>query len=141
MVEFALTPRVIPALRRLCGHYRLHDEDVLDNLISSCSVYVDHNVKPDSWAGDSLAHNVLIFVPHSIMELFDLNEQERFSKLLCDDLNRETNEIENEYVKRVATHLADESDNQCKMAIPLSREPHPSPDPLGIWKGKIFDYS
>ena len=50
MAEFALTPRIIPALRRLRRHYGLKDENVLRDLLSSCSVYIDHDVERDSWA-------------------------------------------------------------------------------------------
>lgn len=85
--------------------------------------------------GDSFGHDVLIFVSDDMMNLFDLDEQERFSQLLRDDLNRATREIEDERVRMVAIRSADDSDIQSQMAISVPREPRPDPETAGIWKG------
>ena len=133
MTDYALLPKLLPAFRRLNRHYKSKGETDLCGLLESSRFHFELGTEYDNWNGGTYGHDVLVFVPEASIDLVDLDDQERVSELIRDDLNRVTPEVENEYVRAVYVKLADELDPQYQSAVPLSREPYARPQDVGLW--------
>lgn len=134
MTEFALPPKIIPALRRLRGHYDRKREVDIRDLIDSARVHVVLETEYDNWHGGTYGHDVIMFVPDELMALVDLDEQSRLFERVAEDLNKATPEVQNEYIRAVFIKPEDEADAQCQAAVPFTREPRARPEDVGLWK-------
>lgn len=138
MTEYALTPKILPAFRRLRRHYDNKGEDVLRDIIDSCRIYVETGTDYDNWNGGTTGHDVVIYVPEEVIDLIDLDDQDQLFERLQKDLNKATPEIENEYVRAAFIKIGDETDPQFQASIPFSGEPRAVPENVGLWKDKAL---
>ena len=134
MSEFALLPKLLPAFRRLHWHYKSKGETVLRELLESSRFHFELGSEFDNWNGGTYGHDVLVFVPDEKIDFVDLDDQDRISERIRNDLNKVTPEVENEYVRAVYLKMADEFDPQYQSAVAFSREPHARPEDVGLWK-------
>lgn len=135
MYGFALLPKLLPAFRRLHQHYNRRGEKELCNLLESSRFHYYPETVYDNWNGGTYGHDVLVFIPDDTMDLIDLDDQERISKRIRDDLKKITPEVENEYVRAVHLKMADELDPDYRSAVPFLRKPYARPEDVGLWKG------
>ncbi|MYD94475.1 MAG: TIR domain-containing protein [Chloroflexi bacterium] len=138
MTDYALLPKLLPAFRRLTRHYKNKGETDLCDLLESSRFHFEPGTEYDNWNGGTHGHDVVVFVPPTSIDLVDLDDQERVSVQVRDDLNKATPEIENEYVRAVYVKLADESDPQFRTAVPYSGEPYARPLEVGLWKANLL---
>ena len=134
MSEFALLPKLLPAFRRLHRHYNSKNEPDLRKLLESSRFHFELGAEFDNWNGGTYGHDILMFIPDATIDLVDLDDQDRISERICNDLNKVTQEVQNEHVRAVYLKLADELDPQCQSAVPFSREPYARPEDVGLWK-------
>lgn len=134
MTEFALPPKVLPALRRLRLHYERRGESDLCTIIEASNVYIDTGTEYDNWNGGTYGHDVYLFVPDEMLGLIDLDEQRAILERVREDMNKAIPEVENEYVGAVYVNARFESDPNVQKSIPFSREPVARPQDVGIWK-------
>ena len=133
MTDFALLPKLLPAIRRLCRHYQNKGKTDLRDLLESSRFHFEPGTEYDNWNGGTYGHDVFVFIPEALIDLVDLDDQEHVSKQIRDDLNKVTPEVENEYVRVVYFKLADQLDPQYQSAVQFSREPHARPQDVGLW--------
>ena len=136
MNDYALIPKILPALRRLRRHYENKGDLVLVNIIDSSRVYIEQCTNYDNWNGGTYGHDVFLFVPDEIMDLVDLDEQSSVFARIMDDLNKATPEVENEYVRAVYVKNADDLDPQFQRSINFTGKPQIVPERTGLWKTK-----
>jgi TIR domain len=134
MTEYALLSKIIPALRRLRSHYERKEEVTLRDLIDASSVHIEPNTEFDNWNGGTFGHDVHLFVSDEMMGLIDLDKQAEIFDRVCQDLNKATPDIENEYVRAVHFSPFDSGDPQSQAAIPFTREPRARPEDVGLWR-------
>jgi len=133
MTEYALIPKIMPALRRLQKHYTVKEEYELKEIIDNSKIYIDIATDYDNWNGGTYGHDVFLFIPDELIGLVDLDNQEEIFKRLQQDLNKAIPEVENEYVRVVYVKAADDSDPHYQASISFSREPQLSPQRTGLW--------
>ena len=133
MKDFQLLPKILPALRRLRGHYNNKGETGLGDLIESGRFHIEPETLYDNWNGGTYGHDILIFVPDEKMNSIDLDDQQQLSEQISHDLNKVITDVENEHVNAVHLKLADESDPEYQKAVPFSRRPNPRPEDVEIW--------
>lgn len=134
MTEYALLPKIMPALRRLRGHYDRKGEEELRDLIESSSIHIEPETEFDNWNGGTYGHDVHLFVSDEMMGLVDLDNQAEVLERVRVDLNRATPDIENEYIRAVHFSPADPTDPQSQAAIPFTREPRARAGEVGLWR-------
>ncbi|WP_375203478.1 toll/interleukin-1 receptor domain-containing protein [Hyphococcus sp.] len=134
MSEFALIPKILPAFRRLRGHYDRKGENDLRDLIEAGRVYIEEETEFDGWNGGTYGHDVFVFVPEEMMALVDLDNQDEIFNRVRDDLNKATPEIENEYVRACFLKPIDEGDPQCQAAVPFTKEARVEPRNIELWR-------
>ena len=134
MNQYALIPKIPPALRRLRRHYEIKGDPALVSIIDSAQVYVERCTEYDNWNGGTFGHDVFLFVPENIMDLIDLDQQASVFERLRDDLNKATPEVENEYVHAVYVKISDEMDPQFQASISFTGKPQIIPERTGLWK-------
>ncbi len=135
MSDFALAPKIMPALRRLRGHYDRKNCHDLRDLINASLVYVEFETAYDNWNGGAHGHDVILFVPEEMMALVDLDEQHQLFERIREDINKATPEVENEYVRAVFVKPVDQGDPQCQAASAFTFEPRARPVDTGLWQG------
>jgi len=138
MTEFALPPKLLPALRRLRSHYERRGETELCSIIEACSLYIETGTAYDNWDGGTYGHDVYIFIPEETLRFIDLDEQSVMLKRVQEDLNKATPEVENEYVRAVYVNAQDESDPHVQASVPFSRNPTARPQDVGLWKNNAL---
>lgn len=138
MTDFALPPKLLPALQRLHQHYGRKGEMDLRDLLKSSRFHFELETDYDSLDGGMYGHDVFMFVPEETIDLVDLDDQDRISEQIRDDLNRVNSEVENEYVRAVHIQMVNEHDSKCQSSIPFSREPYARPKDVGLWEGNAL---
>lgn len=131
-------PKMLPALQRLHRHYNKKNEKDLCRLLESSRFNFEWGTTRDNWNGGTYGHDVFMFVPEESIDLVDLDDQDRISELIRNDLDKVNREVENEYVRAVHIKMVGENDPQCQSAIPFSREPYARPEDVGLWKGNTL---
>ena len=101
MTEYALPAKISPAFRRLRRHYEKKQDTILRDIVDSSRIFILEATDFDNWNGGTTGHDVILFVPEEIIDLIDLDDQEKLFERLQQDLNKATPEIENEYIRAV----------------------------------------
>jgi nucleoside 2-deoxyribosyltransferase len=138
MSNYELEPKIIPALRRLRREYDKKDMHDLRDIIDNSHIYVEYGIESDNWNGGTYGHDVILFVPDEMIGLVDLDGQDEIFNRICSDLNKATSEVRNEHICAVFIKLADQSDPQCKTAIPFTDRLVVRPDDVGLWEGNAL---
>lgn len=134
MTEYALLSKIMPALRRLRGHYDRKEEEALRDLIDAASIHIEPATEYDNWNGGTFGHDVFLFMADEKMSLVDLDNQAQILDRIREDLNKATPDIENEYVRAVHLAAFDAGDPQSQAAVPFTREPRARPEDVGLWR-------
>ena len=134
MSEFALSPKLLPAFRRLIRHYNSKGDTELRDLLEASRFHFEFGTEFDDWGDEKHGHDVLVFVPGAMIDFIDLDDENRISERILSDLNEVTQEVQNEYVRAVYLKLADELDPQYQRAVPLSHKHYAPPDDLHLWR-------
>lgn len=138
MSNYELEPKIIPALRRLRREYDKKDMHDLRDIIDNSHIHVEYGTESDNWNGGTYGHDVILFVPDKMIELVDLDKQDEIFNRICSDLNKATSEIRNEHICAVFIKLTDQSDPQCKTAVPFTDRLVVRPDDVGLWEGNAL---
>ena len=134
MTEFYL-PKKLPAYRlRLQAHYSNEDNKLLRDLIGNSYAYVVEETTYDNWNGGADGHDVLLFLQMEELSKVDINNIDNVTQQICEDLNKVSRGIENEFFANVRLELFDENDEKCQRAKPIRSRPDPDADTLSIWK-------
>ena len=138
MSEYVLPNKLPSAFRRLNRTYERRGAADLYRLLSSSRIHIEQGTVYDNWNGGIHGHDVVIYASEPSIDQIDIDDEERIALQICDELNKVTREVENEFVRAVYIKLADGSDTQYQSAIPFSREPLVSPEDVGLWQGEAF---
>ncbi len=138
MSEYALIPKIMPALRRLRMHYKHKEEYNLKEIIDNAKIHIDVATDYDNWNGGTYGHDVFLFIPEELIGLVDLDNQEEIFTRLQQDLNKATPEVEHEYVRAVYVKVADNSDPHYQASVPFSKEAVLSPHRTGLWEENLL---
>ena len=128
-------PRRLPTYRlRLHAHYTNVGNGLLRDLIGNSSAYVIEETTYDNWDGVARGHDVQLFLSLKEISRVDINEIDNVQRNICEDLNKVSSGVPNEFFAKVRLELYDEDDENCQRAKPLHSIPDRDPDRLGIWK-------
>jgi len=133
MTESVLPSKILPALRRLHTHYARKNEEELVTIIDACKVFIKLETAFDGWNGGMDGHDVLLFVPHEVMGLIDLDNQQEIFDRIREDLGKALSNLETEFINAVFINPYDETDREYQAAIPFSLEPRVDPKSTGLW--------
>ncbi len=134
MAEYDLPRRLSTYRLRLHAHYSNGDNTLLRDLIGSSHAYVVEETSYDNWNGGTNGHDVLLFLPMEELSKVDINKIDSVTQQICEDLNKLSASVENEFFTKVHLELFDENDENCQRAKPLQFRPGPDPDSLSMWK-------
>ncbi|TRO90536.1 toll/interleukin-1 receptor domain-containing protein [Glycocaulis profundi] len=136
--DFALVPKILPALRRLRGHYERKGKHDICRLIEESVVYIEPETEFDNWNGGTYGHDVRLFVSDDLMALIDLDKQSELFESIRADLNKVYPDIENEYVRAFSIGPYFEADPEYQAGVPFSMEPIARPEDVGLWRGNAL---
>ncbi|MDE0534433.1 MAG: toll/interleukin-1 receptor domain-containing protein [Albidovulum sp.] len=134
MARFELPRKVWSYCLRLHAHYSNTGESELRDIIGNSRAYVVEETTYDNWDGGTYGHDVQLFL--SMEELFrvDINDVEKLTRRICEDLNKVSKGVPNEFFENVHLELFDDGDENCLRAKPLYSKPAIDADTLSIWK-------
>lgn len=131
-------PRRLPTYRlRLHAHYTNVRNDLLRDLIGNSSAYVIEETTYDNWDGGTHGHDVQLFLPMEELSRVDIDDLDNVARSICEDLNKVSSGLQNEYFANVRLELYDEDDENCQRSKPFHSKPDRDPDRLGIWKTSL----
>ena len=134
MTGFEL-PRRFPTYRlRLHAYYSSGGDDLLRDLIGNAHAYVVEEASYDNWNGGTYGHDVQLFLPMEELSKVDINDIDRVTQRISEDLNKVSGSVQNEFFANVHLELFDENDEVCQRARPLHSRPERNADALTIWK-------
>lgn len=134
MTEYHLPPKLLPAIHRLHSYYKREGETDLRVLLESSRFHFELGTEHEVFDDVFHAHDIVAFVPRTLIDLEELEDRKGESERICDDLNNATREVQNERVRAVYFKPADESDARYQNAIPFKEEPFVDPNTVGLWK-------
>lgn len=134
MIDSALIPKIIPALRRLRLHYQNKEEHGLVSLIEASNIYIEPETAYDNWNGGIDGHDVFLFVPFEMMGLLDLDNEDAIFQRIKEDLGKATPEIQGEFISSLYIKANDSSDHKSQAAIPFTAKPRATPSSTGLWR-------
>lgn len=123
-------------LRRLEIMYRGREEDrLLSEIIINSAILVEEAVSYDNWDDGNYRHNVILYVDEdTIGKISDFDLQENLTSKIIRDLETQTKNIPNEFIKSLWIELADDSNLDYQSSVKFTRQPIVNPDNLTIWK-------
>ena len=134
MTGFEL-PRRLPTYRlRLHAYYSSGGDALLRDLIGNSHAYVVEETSYDNWNGGTYGHDVQLFLPMKELSKVDINDIDRVTQKITEDLNKVSASVPNEFFANVHLELFDENDGICQRARPLHSRTERDADTLSIWK-------
>lgn len=133
MTDYALIPKIMPALRRLRVHYEQQNEPALCKLIECSSVFIEPGTEYDNWNGGTYGHDAYLFVPEELMGLVSLDDQEAIFERIREDLNKATPEVENEYIRAAFVIPEEVADPKFQAAVPFTKRARLEPAQVEFW--------
>lgn len=132
--KFKITSNILSYLRRLEIMYRGREEEpLLREIIINSSILVEEAVSCDNWG--AYGHNVILFVDEdTIGKISDFDLQENLTSKIIRDLETQTKNIPNEFIKSLWIELADDSNLDYQSSVKFTSRPIVNPDNLTIWK-------
>lgn len=132
--KFYLPSKIVIYLKRLQVEYARSGNSLLSEIISSARVFVREEAAYDNWNGGIDGHDVLFFLPVSVLGKIALDQQDDYSKTISGDLNKCTQSVENEFFNTVSFEYEDDNDQEFQQAILVAGRPETNPDSLSFWK-------
>lgn len=132
-MAYELPSRVPGYLLRLWHQYR-RTRPVLHELIAASRVRVVEETEYDNWDGGQHGHDIILYVPISVLAEIDIDDQLAATQEMKEDLRKLSQNIRNEFVGTVHFEVADPSDRHFLASAPFSGRPQIAPDSLTIWK-------
>ena len=133
MTGFELPRRLSTYRLRLHAHYAGADHDLLRDLVGKSHASIIEETDYDNWNGGTYGHDVKLFVPMEELVRVGIDDIDRVTQRIREDLNKLAAGITNEFFANVHLELFDENDEACQRARPLHSRPDPDPDALTIW--------
>ena len=134
MAEFEL-PRRLPEYRlRLHAYYSSRGDDLLRDLVGNSHAYVVEETSYDNWNGGTYGHDVRLFLSMEQLSKVDIDDIDRVTQKIGEDLNKISASIANEFFANIHLEVFDENDEICQRARSLSTRPDRDADTLSIWK-------
>lgn len=134
MAEFNLPKRLSTCRLHLRAHYTNNNNNLLRDLISNSSAYVIEHTTHDNWNGDMYGHDVQLFLSLDELSKVDIDKIDEVARQICEDLNKVTGGIRDEFFSAVHLELYDEDNENCQHARPLDSRSDRDADNLSIWK-------
>ena len=127
-------PRRLPTYRfRLHAYYSSGGDDLLRDLIGNSHAHVVEETSYDNLNGGTYGHDVLLFLPMEELSKVDINDINRVTQRISEDLNKVSASVPNEFFANVYLELFDENDGICQRARPLNSRLERDADTLSIW--------
>jgi hypothetical protein len=135
MSKYILPSKVYSYLRRLLLNYEHSGPRELAAIIKHGRVAVDIDKNRSWYNGDDIVgHDVVIFLPPSIIAPISISQQGTVCSRLREDLRECASSISSEYINAVRLELEDENDWLDQTAQTLSAKPPVDPGTLSFWK-------
>jgi len=136
--KFYLPSKIVSYLKRLQIEYSTSGNKLFSEIIGSARVFVREEASYDSWNGGTYGHDVLFFLPLSILGKIELKKQDEYRQAMREDLNTCAQAVENEFFSGVSFEYEDENDPECQKSVSIMGRAAANPDTLSIWKaGRI----
>jgi hypothetical protein len=119
--------------KRLELEYTRTDHTRLLDIISSARVEVIEEASYDNWNGGTFGHDVILYLPASVIGELGFEWQKQLGDTICEDLNKCAGSINNEHFNAVHLELADDSDPGYQRAVNLAQQPQLNPDTISFW--------
>lgn len=130
---YSLPSKVGVCLKRIDLEYKRSKKETYRTIIASARVAVVENTDSTDWDGGATGHDLILFLPESILHDIALGEQNEIGNVICSDLNS-AHSVFREYFNKVRLELSDETDPMYLGALPASQSPPASADLLNFWK-------
>ena len=134
MAGFDLPRRLSTYRLRLHAHYAKVGNNLLRDVIGNSSAYVIEETTYDNWDGGTYGHDVQLFLLMEELSKVDIDDIDTVARNICDDLNKISRSVQNEFFANIHLELYDEDDENCQRAKPLHSRPDRDVDSLSIWK-------
>lgn len=135
MAGHILPAKVGGYLRRLTLTYGGAGQSFLRELVDRSRFYVREATSIDTDFGEtSFGHDVVLFVPLSVLGSVSLNDDETLRERIRSDLNKCANAVPSEYIRAVGLEAEDEYDIEFQGSRTVSGAPATSPESLAFWK-------
>lgn len=114
-------PKEIPgSLKYLAKLYEKRGDDLLKQILRSCSFWIEKEYSYDNWNGGTYGHRLYLFLPENILLNIDSNNsREELEKTLNEALNNYFKSVDNEFIDGVCFRLASSSVSNFDNAIKL----------------------
>jgi hypothetical protein len=132
--KYYLPPKIGNYLKRLELEYSRTDRTHLLEIITEARFEVVEETSYDNWNGGTYAHDVILYLPPSIIGELSPDWQKQLGDEVCVDLNKCTGSVSNEGIRLVHLELADEGDPRYQRSVNASKQPETNPDTLSFWK-------
>ena len=132
--KFYLPSKIISYLKRLQLEYDRSGDSRFTEIIQAARVFVREGSAYDNWNGGTYGHDVLLFLPVSVLGNIELANQAEYSKSISSDLNKCAQSVDTEFFNTVSFELEDENDPEFQQSFSVSARPEVNPDTLSIWK-------
>ena len=106
---------------------------MLRNLIGNSHAHVVEETSYDNLNGGTYGHDVQLFLPMEELSKVDINDIDRVTQRISEDLNKVSASVPNEFFANVHLELFDENDAICQRAKPLNSRLERDADTLSIW--------
>ena len=73
----------------------------------------------DNWDGGTHGHDVQLFLPMEELSRVDIDDLDNVARSICEDLNKVSIGLQNEYFANVRLELYDEDDENCQRSKPF----------------------
>lgn len=131
--KFYLPSKIVSYLKRLQIEYKRSGNTLFSEIVGSSKVFIREETVYDNWNGGTYGHDVLFFLPNSVLGKIELTKQDAHRQAICSDLNVCAQAVENEVLKDVFFEYEEEDDAEYQQAISLADRPQINPDTLSIW--------
>ena len=134
MAGFELSRKLSTYRLLLHARYSQIGNNSLRDIVGNSLAYVVEETTYDTFDGELFGHDIQLFLSKEELSKMDYNEFESNARTICDDLNKLTKSVQNEFFANVHLELLDENYENCQRAKPLHSRPSIEADTLSIWK-------
>lgn len=133
-VQFFLPSKLGSYLRRLEIEYRRSGSELPHEIITSARYFIREGVAYDNWNGGIHGHDLVLFLPETIIEKISLADQETIANQIKEDLQICAKGIENEFLNETLFELVDQGDAEFAKSVPFSNRVTAAPDQISFWQ-------
>ncbi len=107
-------------------------QDTLPEIIDTARIFVREGVESSDWDGEG--HDLLFFLPPSVLKKVSIYDQDEYEGTIRVDLNKCASSVRNEFINEVFFEPEDENDPEFQQAASIFDRPKTNPDTLPFWK-------